>query len=50
MMRRSHEPLSFLDSTHVITDDVPAPVAAAALSGGNGTGSNKRKNKKGAKS
>ena len=47
MMRRFHEPLSFLDSTHVITDDVPAP--AAALASGNGTSSNKRKNKKGAK-
>ncbi|MGC2130184.1 MAG: YidC/Oxa1 family membrane protein insertase [Candidatus Aquilonibacter sp.] len=46
MMRRSHEPLSFLDSTHVITDDV-APAPAAALTSGNGT--SKRKNKKGAK-
>jgi YidC/Oxa1 family membrane protein insertase len=48
MMRRSHEPLSFLDSTHVITDDVTAPAPAAALTSGNGT--SKRKNKKGAKS
>jgi len=44
MMRRFHEPLSFIDSTHVITDDV----AAAALPSGNGT--SKRKNKKGAQS
>jgi YidC/Oxa1 family membrane protein insertase len=47
MLRRFHEPLSFLDSTHVITDDVPE--AAPALASGNGA-SNKRKNKKGAKS
>ncbi|MGC2243064.1 MAG: YidC/Oxa1 family membrane protein insertase, partial [Candidatus Aquilonibacter sp.] len=45
MMRRSHEPLSFLDSTHVITDDVTTPAPAAALTSGNGT--SKRKNKKG---
>lgn len=44
MMRRFHEPLSFLDSTHVITEDV----APAALPSGNG--SSKRKNKKGAQS
>ena len=46
MMRRYHEPLSFLDSTHVITDDVPADAVPAKPSG-NGA-SNKRKNKKGA--
>jgi YidC/Oxa1 family membrane protein insertase len=44
MLRRFHEPLSFLDSTHVITDDV----APAQLPSGNG--SSKRKNKKGAQS
>jgi len=50
MLRRFHEPLSFIDSTHVITEDVPPAAApAAALASGNGA-SNKRKNKKGAKS
>jgi YidC/Oxa1 family membrane protein insertase len=44
MMRRFHEPLSFIDSTHVITDDV----APAQLPSGNGSA--KRKNKKGAQS
>jgi YidC/Oxa1 family membrane protein insertase len=44
MMRRFHEPLSFIDSTHMITEDV----AAAQLPSGNGAA--KRKNKKGAKS
>ena len=48
MLRRFHEPLSFIDSAHVITEDVPADVAAQALPSGNGT--SKRKNKKGAKS
>jgi len=48
MLRRSHEPLSFIDSAHVITEDVPASVAAQLPSSGNG--SSKRKNKKGAKS
>jgi YidC/Oxa1 family membrane protein insertase len=47
MLRRFHEPLSFIDSTHVITDDVPPAVATQALPGGNGS---QRKNKKGAKS
>jgi YidC/Oxa1 family membrane protein insertase len=47
MLRRFHEPLSFIDSTHVITDDVPPAAAAQALTSGNGS---QRKNKKGAKS
>ena len=46
MLRRFHEPLSFIDSTHVITEDVAAQ--APALTSGNGAA--KRKNKKGAKS
>jgi YidC/Oxa1 family membrane protein insertase len=50
MLRRFHEPLSFIDSTHVITDDV-APTAAPAKSLPSGNGApNKRKSKKGAKS
>jgi YidC/Oxa1 family membrane protein insertase len=38
MLRRFHEPLSFLDSSHVITDDVPPEPAKPAkkLPGGNG--------------
>ncbi|HTU68886.1 MAG TPA: YidC/Oxa1 family membrane protein insertase [Candidatus Baltobacteraceae bacterium] len=49
MLRRFHEPLSFLDSTHVITENIPPAAAApAALTSGNGA--SKRKNKKGAKS
>lgn len=47
MLRRHHEPLSFLDSTHVITDDVPAAAPAQALPSGNGA---PKKKKKGAKS
>lgn len=62
MLRRYHEPLSFADAGHVITDDAePAPKSAkttAALSA-NGAGAkksssrpnssrSKRKNKKGA--
>ena len=46
MLRRFHEPFSFIDSTHVITDDAGAP--AQALPSGNG--SSKKKNKKGAQS
>jgi YidC/Oxa1 family membrane protein insertase len=49
MLRRFHEPLSFIDSTHVITEDVPPAAPAQALPSGNGN-TNKRKNKKGAKS
>lgn len=54
MLRRYHEPLSFIDSGHVITDDValPAPAAPAKGSNGNPPSSNgtrkKKKNKKGA--
>jgi YidC/Oxa1 family membrane protein insertase len=48
MLRRYHEPLSFIDSTHVITDDVPPAAAPAqALPSGNGA---RKKKKKGAKS
>jgi YidC/Oxa1 family membrane protein insertase len=48
MLRRHHEPLSFIDSTHVITDDVPPAAAPAqALPSGNGA---PKKKKKGAKS
>ncbi len=47
MLRKFHEPLSFIDSAHAITDDVvPEPVKA--LTSGNGT--SKRSKKKGAKS
>ncbi len=47
LLRKYHEPLSFIDSDHVITDDVPAAPAKALASG---NGASKRKNKKGAKS
>lgn len=47
LLRKYHEPLSFIDSDHVITDDVPT-APAPALASGNGT--SKRKNKKGARS
>ncbi len=46
MLRRNHEPLSFIDSAHAITEDVePAPMKS--LTSGNGT--SKRNKKKGAK-
>jgi YidC/Oxa1 family membrane protein insertase len=48
MLRRYHEPLSFIDSAHAITEDV-APAPAKPASSANGTPS-KRKKKKGAKS
>ncbi len=48
MLRRFHEPLSFIDSTHVITDDVAPNAPVQALQSGNGN-STSRKNKKGAK-
>jgi len=47
LLRKYHEPLSFIDSDHVITEDVPAAPAKALPSG---NGASKRKNKKGAKS
>jgi YidC/Oxa1 family membrane protein insertase len=46
MLRKYHEPLSFIDSGHAITDDVP-PQAVVALN--NGNGASKRSKKKGAK-
>jgi YidC/Oxa1 family membrane protein insertase len=61
MLRRYHEPLSFADSGHVITDDVPVdtkapkPLPGGANSNGatkkasqGGSGRSKKKNKKGA--
>jgi membrane protein insertase Oxa1/YidC/SpoIIIJ len=48
LLRKYHEPLSFIDSEHVITEDVPAAVAAPPKPSGNGAP--KRKKKKGAKS
>jgi YidC/Oxa1 family membrane protein insertase len=50
MMRRFHEPLSFLDSTHVLTEEAPAAaVAQPAQPLPSGNGAPKRKKKKGAK-
>ncbi|HEV7179926.1 MAG TPA: hypothetical protein VGN11_08645, partial [Candidatus Baltobacteraceae bacterium] len=50
MLRRYHEPLSFIDSAHVITEDVPPEVLAPAANGkkaiASGNGSRKAKNKK----
>jgi YidC/Oxa1 family membrane protein insertase len=60
MLRRYHEPLSFADSQHLVTDDGPLPPQAAKAisknSGGNGAakksagsnGNRPKKNKKGA--
>jgi YidC/Oxa1 family membrane protein insertase len=48
LLRKYHEPLSFIDSEHVITEDVPPAVAAQSQPSGNGAP--KRKKKKGAKS
>ncbi|HEX8805445.1 MAG TPA: YidC/Oxa1 family membrane protein insertase [Candidatus Aquilonibacter sp.] len=50
LLRKYHEPLSFIDSEHVITEDVPAAVAAPPQPKPSGNGSSKRKKKKGAKS
>ncbi len=54
MLRKFHEPLSFLDSAHVITDDVPPeepkPKAAKPLPSGNGARRAKNKKTKGAQS
>ena len=47
MLRRFHEPLSFIDSAHAITEDVaPAPLPAAKPAGG----ASRRNKKKGANS
>jgi membrane protein insertase Oxa1/YidC/SpoIIIJ len=60
MLRRYHEPLSFADSQHLVTDDGPVPPEAAKAisknSGSNGAakksagnnGNRSKKNKKGA--
>ncbi|MHB8148115.1 MAG: YidC/Oxa1 family membrane protein insertase [Vulcanimicrobiaceae bacterium] len=49
MLRKYHEPLSFIDSEHVITEDLPAsPAAAPALSSGNPAKKSKKKTTKGA--
>jgi YidC/Oxa1 family membrane protein insertase len=51
LLKRYHEPLSFIDSEHVITEDVPPPPAAPQPKpSGNGAPRPKRKKKKGAKS
>ena len=56
MLRKYHEPLSFLDSAHVITEDVPPEIAEAKpkpakpLPSGNGTRKAKNKKTKGAQS
>ncbi len=55
MLRKYHEPLSFLDSAHVITEDVPPeepkPKASTkSLQSGNGARKAKNKKTKGAQS
>ncbi len=56
MLRKYHEPLSFLDSAHVITEDVPPEIAQAnakpakPLPSGNGARKAKNKKTKGAQS
>jgi YidC/Oxa1 family membrane protein insertase len=53
LLRRYHEPLSFIDSDHAITETAvaPAPPAMPAkTSGGNGTVTSKKKKTKGANS
>jgi len=53
MLRKFHEPLSFIDSAHAITEDVaaaPAKPAKPANPTPSANGSSKRKKKKGAKS
>ena len=54
MLRKFHEPLSFLDSGHVITDDVPPevtnPKPVKQIQSGNGTRKAKNKKTKGAQS
>jgi YidC/Oxa1 family membrane protein insertase len=53
MLRRFHEPLSFIDSAHAITEDVaavPAKPAKSAKSTPSSNGASQRKKKKGAKS
>jgi hypothetical protein len=52
-LRRFHEPLSFIDSAHAITEDVaavPAKPAKSAKSTPSSNGASQRKKKKGAKS
>ena len=50
MLRKYHEPLSFIDSEHVITEDLPAngSAATAALSSGSAAKKSKKKSTKGA--